>query len=163
MEEIGSTGVAQAAPDAPRGIFKVSVDDKGRLKLPAAVVEYFRALAVNKVFITTLDRREVRIYPLSAWKETERILAEAGEDIAERKAVALIAANYGKDDELDGQGRLTLPGDLRKELELEKDETRLRHAQGHFKLVSSREHERQMQLAVTDLDDKMRIIEKRGI
>jgi MraZ protein len=154
LEENGNPGVVQTRPDAPRGVFKVSVDDKGRLKLPAAMLEYLQALGEIKVFITTLDLKEVRIYPLSAWKEVEKWLEEPGPNAAARRDLAWVAANYGKDDELDAQGRLTLPGDLRKEMSLEKDETRARWSKGHLKLVSSRQHEVVMTAAKTDLDAK---------
>jgi len=163
LEENGLTGALSATPDAPRGVFKVTVDDKGRLKLPAAIVEYLQGLGEKKVFITTLDEKEVRIYPLSAWRRTEKLLEEPGEDFSDRQDLAMIASNYGKDDELDGQGRLTLPADLRKELGLEKDEARLRCYQGHLKLVSSQEHERRLEAAKVNLDAKLRALQVKGL
>jgi MraZ protein len=163
LEGNGLTGALSATPDAPRGVFKVTVDDKGRLKLPAAIVEYLQGLGEKKVFITTLDEKEVRIYPLSSWRRTEKLLEEPGEDFADRQDLAMIASNYGKDDELDGQGRLTLPADLRKELGLEKDEARLRCYQGHLKLVSSQEHERRLEAAKVNLDGKLRALQVKGL
>ena len=100
---------------------------------------------------------------MSAWKEAEKLLQEPGDDFSERQDLALVASSYGKDDELDAQGRLTLPGDLRKELGLEKDETRLRCYQGHLKLVSSQEHERRLEAAKTNLDDKLKALQKKGL
>lgn len=163
MEENGQAGASNVTPDAPRGVFRVTVDDKGRLKLPAAIAEYLQGLGENKVFITTLDTKEVRIYPLSVWRRTEKLLEEPGEDFSHRQDLAMIASNYGKDDELDGQGRLTLPGDLRKELGLEKDEARLRCYQGHLKLVSSLEHERRLEAAKANLDDKLKALQVKGL
>ncbi len=163
MGEIGNSEVGTTDLDAPRGIFKVSVDDKGRLKLPTAIVEYLQGLGFNKFFITTLDLKEVRIYPLPVWKETEKILEQAGEDSELRQDLALVASSYGKDDELDAQGRLTLPGDLRRELGLEKDETRVRWGQRHLKLVSSREHEQRLAAARTGLDGKYKALQKQGL
>ncbi len=163
MEENGQPGASNATPDAPRGVFKVSIDDKGRLKLPAAITEYLQGLGENKVFITTLDVKEVRIYPLSVWRRTEKLLEEPGEDFALRQDLAMIASNYGKDDELDQQGRLTLPGDLRKELGLEKDEARLRWYQGHLKLVSGQEHERRLEAAKANLDFKLKALQVKGL
>jgi DNA-binding transcriptional regulator/RsmH inhibitor MraZ len=163
LEEIGQPGTSSATPDAPRGVFKVSIDDKGRLKLPAAITEYLQGLGENKVFITTLDVKEVRIYPLSVWRRTERLLEEPGEDFAFRQDLAMIASSYGKDDELDQQGRLTLPGDLRRELGLEKDEARLRWYQGHLKLVSGQEHERRLEAAKANLDFKLKALQVKGL
>ncbi len=163
MEENGQAGALNATPDAPRGVFKVSIDEKGRLKLPSVVVEYLQGLGEKKVFITTLDTKEVRIYPLSVWRRTEKLLEEPGEDFAHRQDLAMIASNYGKDDELDQQGRLTLPGDLRKELGLEKDEARLRCYQGHLKLVSGLEHERRLEAAKANLDYKLKALQVKGL
>jgi DNA-binding transcriptional regulator/RsmH inhibitor MraZ len=154
VEENGNPGVVQTRPDAPRGVFKVSVDEKGRLKLPAAIVEHLQALGEIKVFITTLDLKEVRIYPLSVWKGVEKWLEEPGPEAEARRDLGLVAASYGKDDELDAQGRLTLPGDLRKEMGLEKDETRARWSRGHLKLVSSREHDVLLAAAKANLEAK---------
>ncbi len=75
----------------------------------------------------------------------------------------MIASTYGKDDELDQQGRLTLPGDLRKELGLEKDEARLRWFQGHLKLVSGLEHERRLEAAKANLDYKLKALQVKGL
>lgn len=163
MEQNGQPGASNATPDAPRGVFKVTIDDKGRLKLPAAIAEYLQGLGEKKVFITTLDTKEVRIYPLSSWRKTEKLLEEPGDDFSDRQDLAMIASNYGKDDELDGQGRLTLPGDLRKKLGLEKDEARLRCFQGHLKLVSSQEHERRLVAAESGLDHKFKALQVKGL
>jgi DNA-binding transcriptional regulator/RsmH inhibitor MraZ len=158
VEESGISGALSATPDAPRGVFRVTVDEKGRLKLPAAIAEYLQGLNENKVFITTLDVKEVRIYPLSVWSKTEKLLEEPGEDFEYRQDLAMIAASYGRDEVLDVQGRLTLPSELRKELGLEKDEVRMRFYQGHLKLVSSAEHERRLEAAKSNLGDKLKAL-----
>lgn len=163
MEETGQAGASIAIPDAPRGVFRTTVDDKGRLKLPAAIAEYFQGLGEKQVFITTLDLKEVRIYPLSGWKRLEKFLEEPGPDFADRQDLAMIASEYGKDDELDGQGRLTLPGSLRKELGLEKDEARLRWYQGHLKLVGSLENERRLEAAKENLANKVKALQVKGL
>ena len=163
MEANGLTGASSGTPDAPRGVFRVTVDDKGRLKLPSVIVDYFQGLGEKQVFITTLDGKEVRIYLLSGWRKIERFLEEPGEDFEKRQDLAMIASHYGKDDEVDGQGRLTLPGDLRKEIGLEKDEARLRWYQGHLKLVTGQEHERKLEAAKTDLDAKLKALQVKGL
>ena len=84
VEELGQAASQvsepKPVPDAPRGVFRAAVDDKGRLKLPASIVQYLEALGERKVFITTLDEAEARIYPLSVWRETEKMLQEPGDD-----------------------------------------------------------------------------------
>ena len=78
-EENGLTSTATPV-EAPRGFFSARVDEKGRLKLPAAITQYLGALGENKVFVTTLNGSTARIYPISAWRQTENVLEEAGED-----------------------------------------------------------------------------------
>jgi MraZ protein len=163
VETIGQPGSPAAAQDAPRGVFRVSVDDKGRLKLPASIVQYLEGLGERKVFITTLDESEARIYPLSVWRETERMLQEPGEDFEERSDVALIAANYGQDIDIDAQGRVTLPGDLRKILELEGDEVRLRCFQGRINVLRSTEYERRLEEAKANLPGKLKALQRKGL
>jgi DNA-binding transcriptional regulator/RsmH inhibitor MraZ len=163
VEEIGQPASSAAAQDAPRGVFRVSVDEKGRLKLPASIVQYLEGLGERKVFITTLDELEARIYPLSVWRETEKMLQEPGEDFEERSDVALIAANYGQDVDIDGQGRVTLPGDLRKILELEGDEVRLRCFQGRINVLRSTEYERRLEEAKANLPSKLKALQRKGL
>lgn len=163
MEEIGQIPEPTTAPDAPRGVFRAAVDDKGRLKLPASIVQYLEALGERKVFITTLDEAEARIYPLSVWRETEKMLQEPGEDFDERNDVALVAANYGLDVDMDAQGRVTLPTDLRKVLGLEGDEARLRCFQGRINVLGSAEYERRLAAAKTGLPDKLKNLQRKGL
>ena len=163
MEEIGQSRPASPAQDAPRGVFRVSVDDKGRLKLPASIVQYLEGLGERKVFITTLDEAEARIYPLSAWRETEKMLQEPGEDFDDRSDIALIAANYGQDTDVDAQGRVTLPADLRKILGLEGNEICLRCFQGRINVLRSSEYERRLEAAKMGLTEKLKAQQKKGL
>ena len=163
MEEIGQSRSPVQAQDAPRGVFRVSVDDKGRLKLPASIVQYLENLGERKVFITTLDEAEARIYPLSVWRETEKMLQEPGEDFDDRNDIALIAANYGQDTDVDAQGRVTLPGDLRKILGLEGEEVRVHCFQGRINVLRSSEYDRRVEAAKVGLPEKLKAQQKKGL
>jgi len=152
------------APDAPRGVFRVSVDDKGRLKLPTSLVEYLEKFKEErKVFITTFDESEARLYPISVWRETEKMLQEPGDDFDDRDSLALVAANYGQDVDVDAQGRLTLPGDLRKKLGLEGDEVRLHCFQSRINILASGEWERRLAAAKTNLPEKLKALKRKGL
>ena len=152
-------------PDAPNGVFPVTVDDKGRLKLPAAMLAYLEGLKEErKVFITTLDEAEARIYPISIWRETVKKLQKSDDDDFETlDALARIADHYGKDVDVDAQGRLTLPDTLRKTLGLEKDEVKLRCFQGHIKIQNSAEYDKQLADARQGLAEKAKLGKKRGL
>src|ERR1700689_1636218 len=69
-------------PEPPHSIAQASVDDKGRLKLPAEFVAYLKAVDGVKVFITTVDFRQVRIYPLPVWKRNANLFDNAAENAA---------------------------------------------------------------------------------
>ncbi|MGH9695867.1 MAG: division/cell wall cluster transcriptional repressor MraZ [Bryobacteraceae bacterium] len=163
MEEIGQSKLPVQAQDAPRGVFRVSVDDKGRLKLPASIVQYLENLGERKVFITTLDEAEARIYPLSVWRETEKMLREPGEDFDDRNDIALIAANYGQDADIDAQGRVTMPADLRKILGLEGEEVRVHCFQGRINVLRSSEYDRRVEAAKVGLTEKLKAQQKKGL
>jgi len=160
VEENGQVVQPAAALDAPRGVFVVTVDDKGRLKLPASILQYLESVGERRVFITTFDKAEARIYPLPVWRQAEKILQDPAEDLEE---VALVAMNYGADVEVDAQGRATLPAPLRKLLQLEGDEVRLRCFQGRINILGSAEYARRLEAAEAVLPDKLPIVKRKGL
>ena len=112
--------------EPPRGFFSAHVDDKGRLKLPVDVQQYLGAIGDDKLFVTSVDDRIARIYPISVWKGNEKVLeALATEDPEAADALAFIANDYGAEAKVDSQGRVTLPTDLRRALALENQEVRV--------------------------------------
>lgn len=103
----------------PRGIFPARVDDKGRLKLPAAFKAYLEQREEKDVFVSSFDGRIARIYTLPVWEETEKFLMQDGDDLAERKKIYHLAMHYGADSRLDDQGRILINSDLRREMGVE--------------------------------------------
>src|SRR6266567_2146568 len=61
-------------PEAPRGMYTCKLDDRSRLKLPADWVTFFNSLAEKTLFITSLDRHVAQIYPMSVWRDNEKLL-----------------------------------------------------------------------------------------
>jgi MraZ protein len=149
---------------APNGVFAVTVDDKGRLKLPAPMLGYLEGFKEErKVFITTFDESEFRIYPISVWRETAKKLQEPGDEADFLEALARIADHYGKDIDVDAQGRLTLPELLRKKLGLEKDEVHLRCFQGRINGFGSAEYEKSLAEARRDLAEKVKVLKRKAL
>lgn len=149
--------------DPPRGTLSGRVDDKGRLKLPAAVVQYLEALGERKVFITTLNVSTALIYPISVWRETENMLQQPGDDADVRSDVAFVANHYGEDTEIDAQGRVLMPTTLRRELELEKDDVHLLCFKQRIEVFGSKVYEERLSRARTNLADKVSALEKKGV
>ena len=149
--------------EAPRGTLSGRVDEKGRLKLPAVIIQYLEALGERKVFITTLDISTVLIYPISVWREAEKMLREPGEDTDFKAHVSLIADHYGEDVEIDSQGRVLMPTTLRRELELEKDEVYLRCYKQRIEVIGSKVYAQRLEEAKTGLAAKVKALEKNGL
>ncbi len=95
-----------------RGSFQATIDDKGRLKLPARLKSQIDEWFGPKVFVTSIAPHEIRVYPLQVWEELEqRFLARPSMDPLVQRL--LEHANYGQEDELDAQGRVLVPALLR--------------------------------------------------
>lgn len=155
-------GPSAASVEAPRGFYPARVDEKGRLKLPADFLGWIRALGEQKLFVTTLDISTVRIYPTSVWKQNEKFFEDAEDaDLAER--VNFIASHYGADSEIDGQGRILVPTELRRELGIENAQVFLNHHRGRINVFGKEEYDRRMQEAKANLADSLRALEKRGL
>ena len=149
--------------EPPRGFFSAHVDDKGRLKLPVELQQYFTAIGDEKYFVTSVDDRIARIYPISVWKGNEKILeALATEDPDAAEALAFVANDYGAEAKVDPQGRMTLPTDLRRALALENQEVRLDCSQGAINIYSKAEYEARKRKAKDSLADKLKTAKLKG-
>ncbi len=98
--------------DSFRGSYQATVDDKGRLKLPARLKTQLEEWFGTRVFVTSLSPQELRVYPLTVWEELERrfLVRPSMDPLIQR---LLEHANYGQEDELDAQGRVLIPALLR--------------------------------------------------
>ncbi len=161
--ENGGQSQSPAAVEAPRGTLSGRVDEKGRLKLPSTMVQYLDTLGERKVFITTLNISTALIYPISIWRETEKLLQEPGEDADLKADVAFVANHYGEDVEIDAQGRVIMPTTLRRDLELEKDDVHLLFYKQRIEVIGSKVYEQRLKGASTDLLDKVKALEKKGL
>lgn len=161
-EESGSDSTPLPV-EAPRGFLSARVDEKGRLKLPAAITQYLAGIGENKVFVTTLNGSAARIYPLSAWRQTEAMLEEAGEDADIREDVAFIAYHFGADSDIDAQGRVLVPTELRRALKLENEQVFLRCFKQRIDVIGREVYERKRAKAQENLDQKLEALEKKGL
>ena len=160
-----SAPVAAASPlvEPPHSIIQARVDDKGRLKLPAEFHEYLKRLQVPNVFITTVDLEVARIYPLSVWKLNEDLFGNAGELAEMAEDVAYIAKYYGGDSEIDAQGRVLMPAELRRKLEMEAQPVWLDVYRGRINVATKKVHEDRFHRAMANLGQKVKTLEKNGL
>ena len=149
--------------EPPRGFFAAHVDEKGRLKLPVDVQTFLGGFADDKLFVTSMDGRIARIYPISVWKGNEKVLEElATEDPDAADALAFVANDYGADAKIDPQGRITLPTDLRRALALENQEVRLDCTQSAINVYSNAEYEARKRQSSEKLADKLKSAKLKG-
>src|SRR6202050_4994259 len=149
-------------PEPPHSIAQASVDDKGRLKLPAEFVAYLKAVDGVKVFITTVDFRQVRIYPLPVWKRNENLFDNASENAAAAERLERIAKAYGGDAEVDGSGRVLLPAPLREEMGLEKQPVMVDVHKGRLNVVTKKVHDEMLQVSRANLAEDLAAMTKIG-
>ena len=152
-----------AKVDPPHGIYPARVDDKGRLKLPSVFQQYLNSLGERKVFITSLDTHTARIYPISVWKDNEKFFEEYKEDPQIAEDIAFIANDLGADSELDGQGRLLVPQELRQRLNVENQPVWLDCYRGRINVYTKVVYEERKHRAGQDLPEKLRALERKGL
>ena len=162
MDEAGQISTPKAV-EAPRGTLSGRVDEKGRLKLPAAIAQYLAGFGERKVFVTTLNISTALIYPISVWRGTEVMLQEPGEDADLRADVAFVANHYGEHTEIDAQGRVLLPTTLRRDLELERDDVQLLCFKQRVEIFGSKVYAERLQAAKSGLSEKLKALEKKGL
>jgi MraZ protein len=72
----------------------------------------------TQFYITSISGEDARIYPLSVWSEIEDRLAAMPSQHEGKRKFLLRTSYYGQQVEVDGQGRLLLPGVLRESAQL---------------------------------------------
>ena len=160
---MGETYNNLAMAEPPHSIAQASIDEKGRLKLPAEFLEYLEALGVTKVFITTFDLRQARIYPMAVWKVNEALFENSADNAGAAERLALLAKAYGGDAEIDKSGRVLLPAKLREALDLEKQPVWLDVYHGRINVVTKKIHDERMQLAQANMSEDLKTLEKMGL
>jgi MraZ protein len=97
---------------------KTKMDDRGRLKMPAEFKQFIDkkyGKGFNAFYITSQDGQSAEIYPMPEWQtQLAKILKVPKGNLARKKL--LDAYNlYGARVDMDPQGRLLLPEELRNE------------------------------------------------
>ncbi|MCS7025993.1 MAG: hypothetical protein NZV14_14410 [Bryobacteraceae bacterium] len=154
-----------ALVDAPRGIYSARLDDKGRLKLPADMANYLKALHERKVFCTTIDMVTAKIYTTKAWNENRRLLAEVPPEKKKFANHILFLANaMGGDAEMDDSGRISIPVEVRQKLGIQDAKIYLEcTAAGVITFYSEQVYEDRKRQALEDLPAKLEYVESIGM
>lgn len=97
-----------------RGSYIARIDEKSRLKVPSDFRRLIEENFGRQVFITSLDGRCARVYPMPTWLELEQKLGGTGlvRDPSTRRFFQ--RSNYfGQTAEIDNQGRILIHQRLR--------------------------------------------------
>lgn len=149
--------------EPPRGFFSGRVDEKGRLKLPVDMQQYLASFGDERYFVTSTDGRIARIYPISVWKENEKVLSELAKvDSDAADAIMFMANDLGSDAKIDAQGRMTLSTDLRRALNLEDQDVRLDCFQSAINVYSNAEYEARKRQAQENLSERLKLAKSKG-
>jgi MraZ protein len=107
-----------------RGTHLYSVDDKGRVAIPARFIKVLSGLQDECLVVTRFKRRNrpcLDVYPLSAWQRFEEKIA--AEKRFNKKLAAFESWYVGaaQDVQVDGQGRMLIPPTLRKHAQIARE------------------------------------------
>jgi MraZ protein len=100
-----------------RGNYLATVDEKGRMKIPADFLAELRKTG-TKFYVTSTKGDRAAIYPMKAWEEIEKKLAKVSSHNAVKQKFLSRTNYYGQVVEVDGQGRILIPPLLREAAEM---------------------------------------------
>jgi MraZ protein len=104
-----------------RGHFTYSIDNKGRISIPAKLRRHVAPEANDTFIITRGTAACIDIFPLDEWQKFEEKLLNLNSfDPIEAKFIRMIS-QFATDDTLDSQSRILIPQSLIKFARIEKD------------------------------------------
>ena len=98
-----------------RGRVSAKIDEKGRLKVPSAYRAIIETQWGTGLYLTSLSSTGdcVRVYPMKVWEGIEETLRQLPSLNTARKAFEMTTSYWGQVAELDAQGRVVIPPQLR--------------------------------------------------
>jgi MraZ protein len=96
-----------------RGATKVTLDAKGRMVIPSRYRDELMERAQGKLIFTVDKDQCLLLYPLPEWEQVERKLMSLPSMHARSRKLQRLMVGHATDVELDGQGRVLVPPELR--------------------------------------------------
>ena len=96
-----------------RGNAPAKIDDRGRLKVPAAFRAFIQQEYGRELFVTSLTGDSVRVYPMPVWVDIEQRIAKMPSTLPVRTKFLDRVNFFGAVAELDEQGRVLIQPRLR--------------------------------------------------
>jgi transcriptional regulator MraZ len=101
-----------------RGHYTVRMDEKGRIKLPAAYRRYIEEHYGVEFYVTSITGECARLYPIDEWIAIEERLQSKGTSYSAIRKFLDRTNYYGQLAEVDAQGRILVHPLLRSSAEL---------------------------------------------
>jgi MraZ protein len=138
-----------------------TIDDKGRLKVPANFRKVIEEKYGRECFITSTDGQKALVYPLPVWFDFQARLAKVPSTSAARTKYLERVNYFGQVSAIDAQGRVLVPTVLRNVAGI-KDDVVVLGQQDH--LVVWNEERMQKRLEEQPLsDDDLKELELHGV
>ena len=146
-----------------RGVQNGRVDDKSRLKFPALAKKRIEELYQSSdVFITSLNGKDVKIYPLKEWEAVESRLSDKSENGKQKNDLLFLANHFGADESLDNQGRILVPGTLREGSGM-RGEVRMVWQSNHILVLSAERYQEKLAQTQTIDSSALEVAESLGL
>lgn len=149
--------------EAPRGMYPGRLDEKGRLKVPAALQRYFESLPEKKLFVTSLDRRTAAIYPIAVWRTIEEFFDNYHENPQAADTTFFTATQLGSEVEMDAAGRILFNSELRRVVKLEATELHVYSYRGHIEVLTDEIFKEREQNATANASSALDVLRKAGL
>ena len=103
-----------------RGVNTLALDVKGRMAIPKKYRDSLQQCCASQLIITIDKDRCLLIYPLPEWQDIERKLNALPSFNKTARSLQRLYMGHATDIEMDAQGRVLLPPELRKFANLQK-------------------------------------------
>ena len=141
-----------------RGNHPAKIDEKGRLKMPAAFKGLVDATNVKQFYITSTNGKTVQVWPLPDWEEREKQVTSLGEMTVMVRNYLRLTSYYGQQVEMDSQGRLLMPQKLRNSARLDNMEADIIGMGNFIEVHNHDELEKDLPVFSDDDSDKLAAI-----
>jgi len=138
-----------------RGNHPAKIDEKGRLKMPAAFKSLMDAANVKQFYTTSTNGKTVQVWPLPDWEEREKQVTSLGEMTVMVRNYLRLTSYYGQQVEMDNQGRLLMPQKLRNSANLDNMEADVIGMGNFIEVHNHDELEKELPVFTDDDSDKL--------
>jgi MraZ protein len=111
---VGNWGSAkrEAVVSAFKGSYEYSVDNKGRINIPAKLKKYVSPEANDTFVVTRGFEKCLFIYPQDEWNKYEESIRALSQTNPQHRFFMRVLLEKATESQLDGQSRITIPKDL---------------------------------------------------